>query len=230
MDGKEAAALKALEKVKNGMTLGLGTGSTSAYFIAGLGDLLRRNNWRVRGVPTSDRSAQQATEEEIPLVDLSEAGPLDLAVDGADEADASLSLIKGGGGALLREKLVAAAAREFVVVADASKLKERLGAFPLPVAIVPFGWATTMRRLERFGVPVTPRPAKEDPGALFVTDDGLYIIDMHFGEIADPKELEPEIRMITGVVDVGLFIGMASSLILGYPDGHTEVHLPSVSR
>jgi ribose 5-phosphate isomerase A len=204
------------------MTLGLGTGSTAVHFIDALGERVRQNGWRVRAVPTSERSRIQAEGLGIPIVDLGDAGPLDLAIDGADETDRHLSLIKGGGGALLREKLVAAAARQFIVVADSSKLKETLGAFPLPVAIVPFGWQATVRRLERDGVPMRLRQSKEPSGGPFVTDDGHYILDMQFGAIADPVALERDIKQITGVVDVGLFVGLASRLILGFEDGHVE--------
>ena len=222
MDPKKAAALKALEYTADGMTIGLGTGSTSIHFIDGLGEKVRQFGWRVRGVPTSERSRLQAQNLGISIVDLSDVRELDLAIDGADEADRNLSLIKGGGGALLREKLVAAAARRFIVVCDSSKLKETLGAFPLPVAIVPFGWAGTSARLEKFGVECRLRENADRPGDPYVTDDGLHIIDMRFGTIEDPKDLEMELKRITGVVDVGLFVGLASRLILGFEDGHTE--------
>ena len=222
MDAKEAAAARAVEFVEDGMTLGLGTGSTSFHFINLLGAHIARQDWKVRGVATSERSRVQALGLGIPILELSDVRELDLAVDGADESDASLALIKGGGGALLREKLVAAAARQFVVVCDSTKLKDKLGAFPLPVAVVPFGWGSTAARLERFGAPASLRRKSggDDP---YITDDGLYILDMKFGTIEDPAELEQQIKQITGVVDVGLFIGLASRLILGYDDGHTAV-------
>ena len=226
MDPKQVAALRALEFVEDGMTIGLGTGSTAVHFIDGLGAKVRQQGWKVRGVPTSERSRLQAEQLGIAIVDLVEAPVLDLAVDGADEADRNLTLIKGGGGALLREKLVAAAARQFVVVADSSKFKQTLGAFPLPVAIVPFGWASTAARLERAGVELRLRESKNPGGGPYVTDDGLYILDMHFGAIEDAVRLEREIKQTTGVVDVGLFVGMASRLILGFEDGHVEEILP----
>jgi ribose 5-phosphate isomerase A len=221
MDPKMAAARKALELVRDGMALGLGTGSTAIHFIDALGEKVRREGWSVRAVPTSDRSRRQAEQLGIPLADLSEVRCLDLAVDGADEADGALNLIKGGGGALLREKLVAAAAREFVVVCDSSKFKETLGAFPLPVAVVPFGWESTAGRLERLGVEARLRKGPEGVEP-YLTDDGLYILDMQFGRIENPAGLEREIKQVTGVVDVGLFVGLASRLILGYEDGRTE--------
>ncbi len=222
VDPKQVAARKALELVEDGMTLGLGTGSTAVHFIDGLGAKVRELGWKVSGVPTSERSRVQAVHLGIPIVDLVEAPVLDLAVDGADEADKNLALIKGGGGALLREKLVAAAARQFVVVCDSTKFKQTLGAFPLPVAIVPFGWASTAARLERYGVEMKLRESKAPGGGPFITDDGLYILDMQFGTIEDPVALEREIKQTTGVVDVGLFVGMASRLILGFEDGHSE--------
>jgi len=227
LDPKKAAALRAVELVQDGMVLGLGTGSTAVHVIDALGEKVRRSGWRVSAVPTSERSRNQAQSLGITLLDLGEAGPLDLAIDGADEADRQLSLIKGGGGALLREKLVAAAAREFVVVADSSKLKQTLGAFPLPVAVVPFGWQSTARLLERFGVAMALRQRAAPNAGPYLTDDGLHILDMQFGSIPDPSALEREIKQITGVVDVGLFVGMASRLILGYEDGHVDEIFPS---
>ena len=251
MDPKEAAARKALERVEDGMTIGLGTGSTAVFFIRALGEKMRAAGWTVRGVPTSERSGSLAQEVGIPVVDLPAAGLLDLTIDGADEADGALNLIKGGGGALLREKLVAADAREFIVICDYTKFKETLGAFPLPVAIVPYGWGTTAARLARYGVEINlrqtsiqlsgqkgmntaqPPQGRAGGGAVsteelrpFVTDDGLYILDMHFGRIEDPARLEREIKQTTGVVDVGLFVGLTSRLILGYEDGHTDTILP----
>jgi len=227
MDPKLAAAIRALEFVRDGMDIGLGTGSTSKHFIDQLGAKVRDQGWKVRGAPTSERSRIQAQQLGIPIIDLSEVTQLDLAVDGADEADASLSLIKGGGGALLREKLVAAAAREFIVVADSTKFKTTLGAFPLPVAVVPFGWTTTAARLEKYGVEATLRLNANGSGEPYITDDGLYIIDMHFGRIEDPATLERELKSTTGIAEVGLFVGIASSLILGFEDGHTELKHPA---
>jgi ribose 5-phosphate isomerase A len=226
MDPKQAAARKALELVQDGMTLGIGTGSTSVHFITALGQKIRESGWHVRGVPTSERSGLLAQQAGISVIDLVEAGELDLAIDGADEADSALNLIKGGGGALLREKLVAAAAREFVVICDSSKLKPALGAFALPVAVVPFGWTGTAARLGKYGVETHLRQTESPAPGPYVTDDGLYLLDMRFGRIEDPASLEREIKQITGVVDIGLFIGMAHRLILGYEDGHTEEIVP----
>ncbi len=222
MDPKEAAAVKALELVEDGMILGLGTGTTAVHFINALGSRIRERRWHVRGVPTSERSRRQAEDRGISLVDLADVRKIDLAIDGADEADPNLNLIKGGGGALLREKLVAAAARELIVVGDSGKFKETLGAFPLPIAIVPFGWTATAARLERLGAEPRLRLDLETGRGPYVTDDGLYILDMEFGCIEDVAQLEREIKLVPGVVEVGLFVGMASRLILGYDDGHTK--------
>jgi ribose 5-phosphate isomerase A len=227
MDPKEVAAREAVESVQDGMTLGLGTGSTSAYFIRALGEKAQRLGWNVRGVPTSEAARVLALEVGISIIDFPPAGKLDLAVDGADEADKNLNLVKGGGGALLREKIVAANAREFIVICDHAKFKETLGAFPLPVAVAPFGWTTTAARLERYGVETRLREKSGAAGQPFVTNDGLYILDMRFGRIEDAARLEREIKLTTGVAEVGLFVGMASRLILGYEDGHTESILPA---
>jgi len=227
MDPKEAAARKALERVRDGMILGLGTGSTAAHFIRLLGEKMHALGWNVRGVPTSERSRVLAQQFGIPIVDLPVKGRLDLTVDGADEADRDLNLVKGGGGALVREKIVAADAREFIVVCDSSKYKEALGAVPLPVAVVPFGWITTAAQLDRYGVETRLRETEAAARQPFVTDDGLYILDMSFGRIEDAARLEKEIKLTTGVVDVGLFVGLASRLILGFEDGTTEVVLPA---
>lgn len=222
MDAKEAAGRKAAELVRDGMTLGLGTGTTSVHVIRAIGERVQKEGLRVRGVPTSERSRILAEEMGIPLVDLSEAGQLDLAIDGADEVDPDLNLLKGGGGALLREKLVAAASKEFVVICDDAKLKPHLGAFPLPVAVVPFGWKTTFKRLQQYGENIVLRPAQDGSGQPYVTDDGCYILDMHLERIADVPALERNIKQTTGVVEVGLFVGLASRVIMGFADGHTE--------
>ena len=221
MDPKETAARRAVEFVRDGMTLGLGTGSTSAFMIQALGERVKSEGLQVRGVPTSERSKALALSLGIPVLDLNEAGTLDLALDGADEADPDMNLIKGGGGALLQEKLVVAAAQEFIVICDSSKLKKTLGRFPLPVAIIPFGWKTTEARLKAYCPDIVLRLAKD--GSTFITDDGLYILDLHLGVIENPPELEKTLKMIVGVAEVGLFCGMATKIVVGYEDGHAEV-------
>jgi ribose 5-phosphate isomerase A len=213
MDAKQRAGYQAAEFVEDGMRVGLGTGSTAHWVVERLGERVRAEGLRVRCVPTSHRTEEQARRLGIPLVALGEAGELDLAIDGADEIGPRLALIKGGGGALLREKLVAAAARRFVVVADSSKLVETLGRFPLPVEVVQFGWELTARRVS--GVTrVEPVLRRGADGAPFVTDNGNYILDCGCGEIPDPARTERELKSLAGVVESGLFVGMADAAVV----------------
>ncbi len=221
MDAKEVAARAALNYVEDGMALGLGTGSTAVHFIRLLGERMQAEGLQVRGIATSERSRQQALDLHIPLLDLSEVDALDLAVDGADEVDPTLNLIKGAGGALVREKLVAAASRKFLVICDQSKLKPFLGTCPLPVAVQPFGWTTTRRRLEKFGADIALRTLPN--GNPFLTDDGLYILDMRFGQISHPPALEEALKSVIGVADVGLFTGLTTLVLAGDEDGQVQV-------
>ncbi len=225
MDAKEAAARRAVEFVRDGMTVGLGTGSTTAPAVVAIGERIRAEGLRLRAVASSERTRELAAQCGIPIVDLSDAGELDLTIDGADEVDPDFNLIKGGGGALVRERLVASAAREFIVIVDDGKLKPVLGAFPLPIAILPYGWKTTQRRIaglfpdlaaEAFAL----REAAE--GEPYVTDDGLYILTAKLVSIPDPGGVERELRRLPGVVDTGLFVGMASRVIVGHADGRAE--------
>lgn len=228
MDAKEAAALRAVQYVRDGMILGLGTGSTAKFAIQAIGERIRQEGLHLQGVPTSMPSRDLAEQVGIPLLDLSDAPSIDLTIDGADEVDPALNLIKGGGGALVREKLVASASREMIVIGDDAKWKPVLGSFPLPVAVIPFGWKTTCERLRTFGRSITLRPSKTAPDQPFVTDDGLYILDMHLGVIRDAASLERSLKQVTGVVEVGLFVGLATRVILGSSDGSTvEKTLPS---
>ena len=220
MDAKEVAARAALAYVKDGMKLGLGTGSTAVHFLRLLGERIKAEGLQVVGVPTSERSRALAIEGGIPLCELADVEALDLGVDGADETDPDLNIIKGGGGALVREKLVASAYRQFIVVCDSSKLKTQLGAYPVPVAIVPFGWQTTQRRLETLGSQAILRTTGS--GAPYLTDDGLYILDIHFGQLPNAPETARAMKAMVGVVEVGLFIGMATKVIAGYEDGRVE--------
>ena len=220
MDAKEVAARAALAYVQEGMTLGLGTGSTAAHFLRLLGERVRNERLDIRGVPTSERSRAMAVEYGIPLCELADVEALDLGVDGADEADPDLNVIKGGGGALVREKLVASACKEFFIVCDASKLKAQLGAFPVPVAVLPFGWQMTKRRLEALGSEVVLRAAES--GSPFLSDDGLYILDIHFGPMQNAPERANVMKAMVGVVEVGLFIELATKVIAGYEDGHVQ--------
>lgn len=218
---KGQAAERAMTFVRPGMRLGLGTGSTARHFVDLLG-LSVRDGLDVVGVPTSEATYRQARALGVPLATLDEIPELDLTVDGADEIDVSLRLIKGGGGALLREKIVAAASRRMLVIADASKLVPQLGAFPLPVEVVPFGLAATRRRVERAcaGLGLTGAIALRQRGdENFVTDGGHYILDCAFGVIPDPEALAGALAFIPGVVDHGLFLGMASAAIVAGPQG-----------
>ena len=214
---KRAAAEAALRHVEPGMRLGLGTGSTAAAFVSALG-AARRD---VICVPTSEATARQAESLGIRLTTLDDTPDLDLTVDGADELDSRLRLIKGGGGALLREKIVAAASRRMIVIADSSKLVERLGAYPLPVEIVPFGARSTLRRVEQAcGASVTLRKRGSD---LYTTDQGNYIADCAMGVIAAPETLAAALSAIPGVVEHGLFIGLATLALLGGTDRITTL-------
>ncbi|MDT5156943.1 MAG: ribose 5-phosphate isomerase [Acidobacteriota bacterium] len=213
MDAKQRAGERSVEFVEDGMTLGLGTGSTAYWVVERLGERVRVEGLRVRCVPTSRRTEEQARALGIPLVTFDEVQELDLAIDGADEIGPHLALIKGGGGALLREKLVAGAARRFIVVADASKRVETLGRFPLPVEVVPFAWEVTARRV---GEVTNTEPAlrRDAAGEAFVTDNGNYILDCRCGEILDPERTERELKRLVGVVECGLFVGMCDLAIV----------------
>lgn len=210
--GKQSAAAAAAAMVEDGMLLGLGSGSTAARFIAEVGRRVREEGLRVRCLATSDASARQATALELPLVEGFDDG-VDLAVDGADEVDPRLRLIKGRGGALVREKLVAEAARRFVVVADSSKLVDRLGSGTLPVEVVPFQWRRTARRLGALGADWALRGGIEAP---FVSDNGNLIVDLTFARgIEAPEELGRALKAMSGVVDHGLFLGLATLCLVG---------------
>ena len=220
-EAKEAAAREALKHVRDGMKLGLGTGSTAAKFVAGLGEMVA-DGLNVVCVPTSEATRQQAESLNIPLTRLDEEPILDLTVDGADELDADLTLIKGGGGALLREKIVASSSRQMIVIADSSKKVSRLGQFPLPVEIVPFGVKSTAMKIEhaaRWAGCEGELALRIRHDELFVTDNGNVIIDCSFGRIPDAQKLASVLSTIPGVVDHGLFIDMAGLAILGGPDG-----------
>jgi ribose 5-phosphate isomerase A len=204
---KEAAARASLRFVSDGQVVGLGTGSTAAYFIKLLAEKVR-NGMRIRGIPTSDRSRELAMSLGIPLTSLDECQDIAVTVDGADEVDPQLRLIKGGGGALLREKIVASATKQMVVVADASKRVERLGKFPLPVEVIKFAEALVAKRISAFGAEVSLRTNPD--GSAFVTDENNHILDCRFGAIQDPDGLARDLSEMPGVVEHGLFIGMAS--------------------
>jgi ribose 5-phosphate isomerase A len=212
MDAKQRAGERAVEFIEDGMTVGLGTGSTAYWMVERLGARVREG-LRVRCVPTSRRTEEQARSLGIPLADFSDVRRLDLAVDGADEIGPGLALIKGGGGALLREKLVARAARRFVVIADASKRVETLGRFPLPVEVVPFAWEVTARRVAEV-TNTEPSLRRDGRGEIYLTDNGNYILDCRCGEIRDPDEMERDLKLLTGVVESGLFVRMADLAVV----------------
>jgi ribose 5-phosphate isomerase A len=220
-DPKQRAAAAALDYIEPGMKLGLGTGSTASRFVALLGAKVAAG-LQVIGVPTSEATRAQAEALSIPLTTLEQTPELDLTIDGADELDAALRLIKGGGGALLREKIVAASSRRMIVIADASKKVARLGAFPLPVEVVPFGLGSTQIRVERacaaLGLSGAVTLRRKDD-ARFVTDGGHYILDCAFGAIPDPERLAATLAAVPGVVDHGLFLGLASVALVAGPEG-----------
>jgi len=212
---KRAAAEKALELVRDGMLLGLGSGSTVRYFTEGVGRLVA-DGMKVRGVPTSRETAELAAECGIPII-TELVGEIDLAVDGADEVDPALNLIKGRGGALFREKIVAAASKRLVVIVDESKMVKQLGVGTLPVEVLPFLWRTTADRLIALGASLTVRGGEEIP---YITDNSNLILDLTVeGGIKDPAGFGDAIKKTTGVVEHGLFIGMTDTLIVAGPDG-----------
>ena len=204
---KEAAARASLKFIKDGQIVGLGTGSTAAYFIKLLGEQVK-DGLRIRGIPTSDRSHDLAMSLGIPLTTLDEYQEIDVTVDGADEVDPQLRLIKGGGGAALREKIVASATKQLVIVADASKQVKRLGKFPLPVEVIKFAEALVAKRIRALGAEVKTR--LDASGKPYLTDENNHILDCSFGEIADPDGLARTLSEMPGVVEHGMFIGMAS--------------------
>lgn len=220
MDAKQRAGERSVEFIEDGMTVGLGTGSTAYWVVERLGARVREG-LSVRCVPTSRRTQEQARGLGIPLVTFADVQQLDIAIDGADEIGPRLALIKGGGGALLREKLVAASALRFVVVADASKRVEVLGRFPLPVEVVPFAWEVTARRVAEV-LKVEPVPRRDSSGAVYVTDNGNYILDCRCGEIPDPEQTERELKLLTGVVECGLFVRMADLAVVA-TDNEVEI-------
>ena len=224
--GKRAAGEAALEFIRDGALVGLGTGSTVKYFLQALGQRVQ-DGLRVRGVPTSRETAELARQLQIPLLPEQDEWTLDVAVDGADQVDQHFHLIKGGGGALLREKIVAAAARTFIVLVDHTKCVPVLGKpMPVPVEVIPFGWPQSAKQLEALdGVPTL----RAKQGTVFETDGGHYILDFLVDSIEDPVQLETRLNRIPGVVENGLFVNRTSTLIIGSPDGVQIKHCPSAS-
>ncbi|KIZ36583.1 MULTISPECIES: ribose-5-phosphate isomerase RpiA [Rhodopseudomonas] len=226
---KRKAAACALEHVRDGMKLGLGTGSTAKHFVELLGERVR-GGLDVVAVPTSEGTRADAQRCGIALTTLDEIDRLDLTVDGADEIDPALNLIKGGGGALLREKIVAAASDRMIVIADESKWVDTLGRFPLPVEVIPFGLAATRRAIERavaqIGASGSIALRNGPDGHAFVTDGGHWILDAHLGRIEDAPRLAGLLSAIAGVVEHGLFIRMANMAMLAGPNGIRTIERP----
>ena len=224
---KKASAMRALRYVESGMRVGLGTGSTAAWLVKLLGEKARQGGFDITCVATSSRTADLAVECGLKITTLDEAGWLDLTIDGADEFDPNLNLIKGGGGALLQEKIVATASDKMIVIADPSKEVPQLGAFPLPVEIIKFGWETTKAIVEEMlesadvaGRQATLRLNRDEP---FVTDEGHYIIDLHLRRIGEPAKLSALLNRIPGVVENGIFVNIADAIVIGQEDGGARV-------
>jgi ribose 5-phosphate isomerase A len=223
MNAKQLAAEKAVSFLDNGMTIGLGTGTTAYWAIEKIGEKVKKEGWNIKAIATSVVSEEQARGLGIPIFDFSSIKSIDVTIDGADEVNPKLQLIKGGGGALLREKIVATNSKQMIVVADESKWVETLGKFPLPVEVVHFGWERTFDKLQMLGCEAKMRMKGTVP---YVTDNGNYIVDCAFGEITDPPLLQELVNAITGVVDNGLFVHIASKLVLGLNNGETRVISP----
>jgi ribose 5-phosphate isomerase A len=220
MNPKQLAAEKAVSFLEDGMTIGLGTGSTAYWAIEKIGEKVKKEGWKLKAIATSIRSEEQARGLGIPIVDFSAVKSIDITIDGADEVDGELQLIKGGGGALLREKIVATNSKQMIVVADESKWVKTLGRFPLPVEVIHFGWERTFEKLQLLGCHAKRRMNGTGP---YLTDNGNYIIDCAFEEIKDPPAMHDSVNAITGVVDNGLFIHIATKLVLGFNNGETRV-------
>ena len=207
---KESVAIEAIQYIEDDMKVGLGTGSTMYYAVKHLGERVKEG-LNIVCVPTSEKTAEWAEKFEIPLSDFSEIRSLDIAIDGADEVDENLQLIKGGGGALLREKIVADAAKKFIVIVDESKVVKTLGKFKLPIEVIPFGWKITAQSIESLGCKAILRKKEEE---IFVTDNQNYILDCDFSEIHHPEQLNHALKSIVGVVETGLFINMTKKVLV----------------
>ncbi|MBS0165469.1 MAG: ribose-5-phosphate isomerase RpiA [Nitrospira sp.] len=220
---KKAAALKAVEFVRDGMVVGLGTGSTAKHLILALGEQIR-TGLKLQAVPTSQETARLAREVSIPLIDAENRWEIDVAIDGADQVDPDFNLIKGGGGALLKEKIVAGSAKQFIVMVDHTKQVPVLGgSFPLPIEIIPFGWGSTAREIE--ALTKSRVVLRERNGAPFKTEAGHLIVDAHLDRIDQPAELETALNLIPGVVETGLFVRRTNILIVGTPQGVQTFHV-----
>ena len=207
---KQRSAEAACEYVTEGMIVGLGTGSTVEFAVKKLGESVR-DGLSIRGIPTSDATKILAEKEGIPLIDFSETMFIDLTIDGADEIDTNLNMTKGGGAALLREKIVASASREEIIIVSGGKYVKQLGAFPLPVEVIPFGWQVVFNQLESLQGNPELRLKQGHPS---VTDQGNFILDCHFRKIENAEQLEQQLNMIPGVVENGLFINLCTQMIM----------------
>lgn len=218
---KELAGIKATEYVKDGMIVGLGTGSTVKYSIIKIGEIIKNDGLDILGIPTSVHTKKLAKEYNIPLTTLEDHPEIDLTIDGADEVDSNLNLIKGGGGALTREKIIAYHSKKMIVVVDDSKIVKSLGInSPVPVELIKFSWTATQKAIEQLECVTELRKIMEHP---FLTDNGNYILDSDFGRIQNPEELEKNLNLIPGVVENGLFVGLADVAIVGGKQGITTL-------
>ena len=224
---KYACALRASALVENGMKVGLGTGSTAYWLVYHLAERVRSEGLEFVGVPTSNKTREQAQAEGLKLISMDDAGRLDITIDGADELDQSMNLIKGGGGAHLQEKIVAFGSDRMVVIADETKKVNKLGKFPLPVEVLKFGSASSQKQIEELLIAqnykdftVQMRMEKNKP---FITDEGNYIFDLNLGEIQNPRKLCVDLNIIPGVVENGLFIDVCKAVVIGYSDGTAKI-------
>jgi ribose 5-phosphate isomerase A len=219
-DIKQRIGNSAVQFVEDGMTIGAGTGSTAYWFIAALGSMVSKG-FNCQVVPTSHQTEILLREHKIPVITLNEAPQIDITIDGADEIDPQLNLIKGGGGALLQEKMVAFSSRKRIIIADESKLVQQLGKFPLPVEVIAYGYKKVQTLLEReFGIPVNLRTKDLSP---FITDHGHYILDCSFQRIEKAESLSNYLNSIPGVVDNGLFLNMTTAVLIGYNNGDLKI-------
>ena len=212
---KKIAGEKAVEYIEDGMVIGLGSGSTVYWTLKKLGELVEQG-LNVKGIPSSLRTEGWAKDFNIPLTDFSEVRVLDLAIDGADEIDPNFNLTKGGGGSLVREKIVNAHAKKLIIIADQSKMVDELGKFPLPVEVLPFGWQLTAEKIAELGA--TP-VLRERDGSVFVSNNANYILDCEFNSIPDPEKLHHSLKQLLGVVETGLFVNMTDTVILAGAEG-----------
>ena len=217
LEMKKRAGAKAAQLVQEGMIVGLGSGSTAHWLITELGNRNQKEDLRITAVPTSRETEKLATQLGIGCTTLNNVDKIDLTIDGADEIDPQWQLIKGGGGALLQEKMVAAFSERLIIIADHTKLVPQLGRFPLGIEVIPYGWKIIAQQLQQqYGINISLRQKNAGP---YLTDHGHYILDAAFGHIEDPRALDQQLRAIPGVVETGLFVDMVDVLIIAYPDG-----------